>query len=214
MEVGVVVFDGCDELDVIGPYEVLDNARRLGADVAVHLVSLVPKLEVTGDHGVRLRPHRPISDDLDVVIVPGGGWNDRKEAGLWGECQRGELPATLRRLHERGTTVASVCTGGMLLAAAGLAEGRPATTHHLALPELEEYGAEAVEERVVDDGDLITSGSSVGGIDLALWLVEREWGQELAGAIEDEMEYRRRGNVYASHQRGAGDVNRAEGDLE
>lgn len=201
MNIGIVVFDGCDELDVIGPYEVLDHARRLGADVAVHLVSLEPRAEVTGDHGVRLRPDRPISDDLDMVIVPGGGWNDRKEAGLWGELQRGELPATIRRLHEEGTIVASVCTGAMLLAATGLAKGRPATTHHLALGELEEYGAEPVEERVVDDGDLVTSGSSVAGIDLALWLVEREWGQELAGATEDEMEYRRQGKVFRRTER-------------
>lgn len=199
MEIGIVVFDGCDELDVIGPYEVLDNAGRLGADLRVQLVSLGSRPEVTGDHGIRLRSHRPIGDDLDVIIVPGGGWNDRRdEYGLWGELQRGELPAMLRHLHQKGVTVASVCTGAMLLASSGLTRGRSATTHHANWDDLAELGAEVVDMAVVDDGDLITSRSTVAGVDMALWLVEREWGKSLAQDVEQEMEYQRREEVHLS----------------
>lgn len=199
MKIGIFVFDGCDELDVIGPYEVLDNARRLGADLRVELVSMGSRREVTGDHGIQLRSHRPIGDDLHLLIVPGGGWNDRRgDYGLWGELQRGEFPSVLRDLRQKGVIVASVCTGAMLLASSGLTRGRPATTHNASWDDLAELGAQVVHEPVVDDGDLVTSRSTVAGIDMALWLVEREWGESLARDVEQEMEYRRREEVHLS----------------
>lgn len=196
MEVAVLIFEGFDELDAIGPYEVLRNAS-LGADLRVRLLTLEPADEVTGSHGLRVRPDGALDGtSVDLVVVPGGGWNDRAEKGAWGEAQRGALPEVVARLHESGATVASVCTGGMLLASAGLLRDRPATTHHRALDELRESGAEVVDARVVDDGDLVTAGGVTSGIDLALWLVEREWGADLAKKIEAEMEYERRGGVH------------------
>ena len=122
MRVAIVLFDGFDELDAIGPFEVLREAARRG-------------------------------------------------------------------------TVATVCTGGMIAAAAGLVAGRPAVTHHSALRDLEAAGAEVVRARVVDDGDLVTAGGVTSGLDLALRLVERHFGAELADAIADELEYERRGDV-------------------
>ena len=196
MEAAVLVFDGFDELDAVGPYEVLANASRLGADLRVRLLSLRPAEEVVGNFGLQVRPDGALDGDLDLVVVPGGGWNDRTERGAWGEAQRGELPEAVARLHQAGATVAAVCTGGMLLEAAGLLQGRPATTHHGALEELRESGVEVVEARVVDDGDLMMSGGVTSGIDLALWIVEREWGENLAGKIASRMEYERRGSVY------------------
>jgi transcriptional regulator GlxA family with amidase domain len=196
VEVAVLIFEGFDELDAIGPYEVLRNAS-LGADLRVRLLTLEPTDEVTGSHGLRVRPDGALDGThVDLVVVPGGGWNDRAEKGAWGEVQRGALPEAVARLHESGATIASVCTGGMLLSAAGLLGGRPATTHHRALDELREGGAEVVEARIVDDDDLVTAGGVTSGIDLALWLVERKWGAELAKKIEAEMEYERRGNVH------------------
>ena len=196
MDVAVVLFDGFDELDAIGPWEVLANAAQLGADVRVRLVTVDPVAEVRGSHGLRVVPDGVLGDvDVDVVVVPGGGWNDRSETGAWGEAQRGRLPAALAELHRQGSTVASVCTGAMLLAAAGLTRGRPATTHHLALDELRHHGTAAVEARVVDDGDVVTAGGVTAGIDLALWLVERHWGRELARRVSAEMEYEGRGQV-------------------
>ncbi|MGI9050041.1 MAG: DJ-1/PfpI family protein [Rubrobacteraceae bacterium] len=198
MEVAILIFDGVDELDAIGPYEVLSNAAQLGADLCVRLLVVRPTSEVTGNHGLRIRPDSRLRAGgcLDLVVVPGGGWNDRSEKGTWAETQRKDLPEAIARLHKGGTTVASVCTGGMLVSAAGLTKGRPATTHHEALEELREQGAEVVEARVVDDGDLLSSGSVTSGIDLALWLVEREWGADLTKKIAAEMEYERRGEVY------------------
>jgi transcriptional regulator GlxA family with amidase domain len=197
MRIGIVVFDGFDELDAIGPYEVLRNAAVGGADVETLLVTREPAERVTGSHGLVVEPQGVLDDGFDLVLVPGGGWNDRAERGAWAEAQRGHLPRDLRRLHEEGTSMASVCTGGMLLSEAGILRGRPATTHRGAHDQLD---AELVVERVVDHGDIVTAGGVTSGIDLALWLVEREFGRELADLIAREMEHERQGAV---HQTGA-----------
>jgi transcriptional regulator GlxA family with amidase domain len=195
VKIAIVVFEGFDELDAVGPYEVLRNAVRAGVDATVDLVTREPADTVTASHGLELRPQAVLDDSYDLVIVPGGGWAERSAAGVWGEIQSGELPAALGRAHERGAVMASVCTGTMLLSAAGLTRGRPATTHHSALEALAAEGAEVVEDRVVDDGDLVTSGGVTSGLDMALWLVEREWGAELADGIARGMEHHRVGSV-------------------
>jgi transcriptional regulator GlxA family with amidase domain len=196
MRVAIVIYDGFDELDAIGPYEVLRNAALVEPGLAVRLVTREPAERVRASHGLELVPQGTLDDSYDLVIVPGGGYGERAAAGAWGEIERGELPAALRRLHEGGTPMASVCTGGMLLSAAGITRERPAVTHGLALEALREQGADVVEERVVDDGDLITSGGVTAGIDLALWIVEREFGRELADGIARAMEHERSGGVY------------------
>ena len=196
MRVAIVLFDGFDELDAIGPFEVLREAARRGADLDVRLVTLEGAREVAGSRGLRVLADGGLGDGRpDLVIVPGGGWNDRAEHGAWAEAQRGELPTALARHHAEGATVATVCTGGMIAAAAGLVAGRPAVTHHTALRDLQAAGAEVVRARVVDDGDLVMAGGVTSGLDLALWLVERHFGAELADAIADELEYERRGDV-------------------
>jgi transcriptional regulator GlxA family with amidase domain len=196
MRIGIVVYDGFDELDAIGPYEVLRNAAAGGADCTVELVTREPAERVTASHGLELVPQGVLDGSYDLVVVPGGGFGDRAEAGAWGEIQRGALPDALRELHAGGTAMAAVCTGGMLLSAAGITRGRPATTHHVTLDALREEGAEVVDARVVDDGDVITSGGVTSGLDMALWLVQREWGRELADGIASEMEHERVGGVY------------------
>jgi transcriptional regulator GlxA family with amidase domain len=193
--VAILIYDGFDELDAIGPYEVLRNAARGGADLAVKLVTLEPSERVTANHGLAVVPQGTLDHSYDMVIVPGGGWADRAPVGAFAEARRERLPAALREARERGAAMASVCTGAMLLSAAGLTTGRRATTHASALEELAAAGAEVVRGRVVDDGDLITAGGVTAGIDLALWVVERDHGAELADAIAREMEHTRGGDV-------------------
>ena len=184
MQIDVLVFDGFDELDALGPYEVLANA--FGADV--RLVTLAQQDQVTGSHGVTVVPHGTLAEHSDLVVVPGGGWNDRAPRGTYAEAQAGALPRRLAELHARGTTIAAVCTGAMLLA--DLLEGRPAVTHHGALDELEARGALVQRDaRVVDDGDLLTAGGVTSGIDLALHLVERFKDPETAALVAREMEH-------------------------
>jgi transcriptional regulator GlxA family with amidase domain len=196
MRVAVVVFQGFEELDALGPYAILGYAADAGTDLEVELVTNDGAETVTSNHGLTVVPDGRLDGSYDLVIVPGGGWQTQATEGAWGEIQRGELPAQLTRLHEAGTAMASVCTGGMVLSAAGITRGRPAVTHEAALEALRSEGAEVVEERVVDDGDLVTSGGVTSGLDMALWLVERRWGKPLADAIARGISYERAGRVW------------------
>jgi transcriptional regulator GlxA family with amidase domain len=198
MRVAVVVFEGFDELDAIGPLEVLRNAAAMGAtDLSVELVALDGSAEVTGSHGLRVRTDGRLDPEgTDLLVIPGGGWNDRGAHGAWAEAERGDLPAAIAAAARGGAVVATVCTGAMLAATAGLTRGRPAITHHDAVEDLRASGARVVEARVVDDGDLITAGGVTSGIDMALWLVERHFGSELAGAVAAEIEHPRHGEVW------------------
>jgi transcriptional regulator GlxA family with amidase domain len=194
MRIEIILFDGFDELDAIGPYETLRTATELGGDIHAELVGIRGAGTITASHGARLLVDSGPSEEADLVLVPGGGWFTG--AGIRDEVERGDLAALLVRTRERGAAVGSVCTGAMALAQSGLVEGRPATTHLSAIEDLRARGATIVDgARVVDDGDLITAGGVTAGLDLALWLVEREAGAELAARVAAEIEHERRGPV-------------------
>lgn len=206
MRIDILLFDGFDELDAIAPCEVLRAATEAGADFSTRLLTLHPADEVVAAHGLRVRPDGALDgvgegERPQVLVVPGGGWNARKPQGARAEAVRGEVPAELARLHAAGTTLAGVCTGGMLIATTGLLEGRPAVTHHGALAELRAAGANIVDVRVVDDGDIVTAGGVTSGLDLALWLVERFAGAQIAHHVESQLEYERRGIVWKQETR-------------
>ncbi|HEX6817130.1 MAG TPA: DJ-1/PfpI family protein [Ktedonobacterales bacterium] len=199
----IVIFEGFDELDAIAPFEVLQNAAAAGADARVELVTLDGAREVTAAHGLRVSVSGRLGEGEkrpDVVIVAGGGWNNRAPKGVRAEVASGAIPRALARLHGEGAVVATVCTGSMLAAAAGITTGRPATSHHGALADLRESGAQIVEARVVDDGDLVSAGGVTSGLDLALWLVERFFGAEIERSVERTLEYERRGPVWRRGQ--------------
>ncbi|MCP2257615.1 DJ-1/PfpI family protein [Streptoalloteichus tenebrarius] len=193
-----VLFDGFDPLDVVAPYEVV-----AAAGVSVELVSAEGPREVPSGVGAfalraaaRLDPRR-----ADLVVVPGAsgsatGGVDSIPAVLGKALETG-LPALLRQAYERpGVTVATVCGGSMLLAMAGLIAGRHATTHYLGMERLKEAGVHAVEARVVDDGDLVSGGGVTSGLDVALYLLERELGPRIAHAVERVLVHERRGTVW------------------
>jgi transcriptional regulator GlxA family with amidase domain len=191
MRIEIVVFDGFDEMDAIAPYEVLRTAAALGAPIEADLVGAHGAATVTASHGLRLVVDRGPSEAPDVVLVPGGGWFHG--AGVRDEIERGDLPRVMAAAHEAGSIVGSVCTGAMLLAAAGLVEGRRATTHHEAIADLRGAGAEIVDgARFVDDGDIVSAGGVTSGLDLALHLVERVAGRSIADRVAREIEYERR----------------------
>ncbi len=191
MLIDIVVYDGLDELDALGPLEVLRGAGQAGADLTVRLATRERQDVVTGANGLRFLADAVYQPGADALIVPGGGWVTRAEAGAWGEVQRGEWLPLLRSAHQSGVVLAGVCTGTMLLAHAGVIGARRACTHRSAWDDLSATGATLVPERVVDDGDLVTSGGVTSGIDLALWLVERQFGRKLADWVAQRMEYPR-----------------------
>ena len=190
MNFNIIVFDGVDELDALGPMEVLRTAAKLGADIEVRLVTRTEQFEVVGQHGLRFRPDAVYErDGADVLIATGGGWAARASAGVWAEVQRGDWLPILSMARDTTRIMASVCTGAMLLAHAGVIGARPATTHHSALEDLAATGARVLAERVVDDGDLITAAGVTSGIDLALWLLEREFSADLAADTARHLEH-------------------------
>jgi transcriptional regulator GlxA family with amidase domain len=113
----------------------------------------------------------------------------RSENGTWAEVRRGAWPPLLLEAAEAGAVMASVCTGALLLAHAGVIGAKRATTHHDARADLAVLGATVVAQRVVDEGTLVTAGGVTSGIDLALFLVTRYFGDSVAAVIADGLEY-------------------------
>ncbi|MGZ6999754.1 MAG: DJ-1/PfpI family protein, partial [Acidimicrobiia bacterium] len=181
---------GLDDMDACGPLEVLRSATELGADLEARLVTRVRQAMVTGAYGLCFAPHAVyVPGEADVVVVTGGGWAARREQGAWGEYLRGDWLPLLAEAATTARVLAGVCTGTMLLAHAGVVGTRRASTHRSARADLAATGATVVADRVVDEGDLVTSGGVTSGIDLALWLVERECSPEIATRVAMRMEY-------------------------
>ena len=192
MHAEILLFDGFDELDAMGPWEVLAGLAAVRDDVTAQLVTLEGARAVAADHGAVITAQGALSARPDVLIVPGGGWMDRTAEGAWAQAHRGELPRAIAARHAAGTTVASVCTGALLLAHAGILAGHRATTNRGALDDLRAFeGVEVLDARVVDDGDVVTAGGPACGLDLALLLLERVGGAGLAEAAAAELHYDR-----------------------
>lgn len=185
----IPLFQAFDELDAVGPFEVLRAAEAAGAPLHTELVSFDEDRVFVGGHGLTVTTTAVLDDSFDWILVPGGAWAARGPRGAWAEIQRGALPRRLATLWAAGKCMASVCTGSMILAAAGITKGRRAVSHHVALSALAESGAIVVPERVVDDGNLVTAGGVTSGIDLALHLVGRLAGPEAAAKGAARLEY-------------------------
>jgi transcriptional regulator GlxA family with amidase domain len=197
MRIEIPIFDGFDDLDAFAPHELMSTAGMIhGGDWSASLVQLDGAERVVSAHGTVVVPAGRLSERPDLVIVPGGRWKAHDKPGVRAEYDRGALPAALARLHAAGTTVASVCTGALLLEKAGLLAGRPATTHWNGIEDLRAAGVEVIDARVVDDGDILTCGGVTSGLDLSLWIIERELGAEVAAEVAHWVEYQRSGTVW------------------
>lgn len=181
----VLLFDGFDDLDAVAPLEILTAA---GFTVQLVRPAGHPG-SVRSAHGMTIAVAHELGDAAELIVVPGGGWLDGSPQGVRHQCD-GELPSALAALHARGAVLASVCTGALLLAAGGLLTGRPAVTNRLALDDLERAGAVVRRDaRVVDDGDVVTSGGPASGLDLAVHLVERFRGPAAAEQAARRLEH-------------------------
>ncbi len=210
----VVLFDGFDPLDVIAPYEVLFAGGTASAGaLRVELVTAEGPREVPSGSGpVSLRASTTLDlKRADLIVVPGASGRIADDGDspdgddtipvILGRTLQTQLPAALKVAMDRpGLTMATVCGGSLILAMAGLLEGRHAVTHHMGMDLLEATGAVPVDARVVDDGDLVTGAGVTSGLDLSLYLLERELGPRIAHAVEKLFAYERRGTVW--HARG------------
>jgi putative intracellular protease/amidase len=180
MDVAIPIFDGITALDAIGPYEVLSRLP----DTRVDFIAKEPGPKRTGNGMLTLIADRALSDvpHPEVVVVPGG-------RGTRPLMRDQELLTWLRAAHESTQWTTSVCTGALLLGAAGLLDGLEATTHWRALGQLAELGAIPVSRRVVEQGKVITAAGVSSGIDMALTLAARLAGEDVARAIQLAIEY-------------------------
>ncbi|WP_169776508.1 DJ-1/PfpI family protein [Amycolatopsis jejuensis] len=210
MHVQIVLFDGFDPLDVIAPFEVFHaGGMASGGVVTVELVSAEGAREVvSGTGGLSLRANGVLDPArAGVVLVPGaagpiGDMSDVDGAEetipvLLGRAVETSLPTLLKAaLAQPDVLFATVCGGSLIPAMAGLLEGRYATTHHEGLDLLDATGVHAVRARVVDDGDLVSGAGVTSGLDLGLYLLEREIGPRVAHAVEELFAHERRGIVW------------------
>jgi transcriptional regulator GlxA family with amidase domain len=180
MQIAIVLYQGFTALDAIGPYEVL--SRLPGASLSFLAAEAGPVRTDNGSLTVLAERTLAELEQPDIVLVPGGPGEVAARAG-------GPMLEWLRRADEQSTWTTSVCTGSLVLGAAGLLAGKRATTHWLALDELTKLGAEPVAERVVFDGKLVTAAGVSAGIDMALTLVERIAGRRVAEGIQLGIEY-------------------------
>lgn len=189
MRVAIALFDGVEEMDFVAPFEVFSAVSSLGGKVSPILVAAQPDIRCA--HGLRITGLLPLNaaSDCALVVVPGGGWLNPANGGVRAAVADGRIPELLARLHKQGATIASVCTGAFLLAEAGLLSNRRATTHHSAIADLRARGVSIENARVVDAGDIVTAGGVTSGLELALHLVERFLGPELARSVETYLEY-------------------------
>lgn len=180
MRIAILIFDRLTALDAIGPYEVL--SRLPGAELTFVATETGEQRTDTGRLGLSADATIEELPDPDVLLVPGGEGNrplldDERVLG-W-----------VRGADRTSTWTTSVCTGSLMLGAAGLLEGKRATSHWAYRDALREFGAEPVAERVVEDGKLITAAGVSAGIDMGLTLAARIAGEDVARAIQLGIEY-------------------------
>ncbi|MFD0677020.1 MULTISPECIES: DJ-1/PfpI family protein [unclassified Paenibacillus] len=213
MKIQVVLFDGFDMLDVIAPFEVLGGASLLATGEApVQFVSAEGKRKVnSGLYEVEFEATAQLDpNEAGIIVVPGGAGDMQGDGpGSIFAWLKQASESTLKPLMQQAMVnpaviVATVCGGSTLLGMMGLMQGRHAVTHHLGMDALPSLGVIPVRARVVDDGNLVSSGGVTSGIDLAMYLAERTWGSRISTELESIFEHERRGTVWKKEQSIAG----------
>lgn len=180
MDIAILIFEGLTALDAIGPYDVLASIP----DANVTFVGATRGLKRTSRGSLGLNADRAITEikGADILVIPGG----------YGEEQVRQNPTVLewvRAIHATTQWTTSVCTGALILGAAGILKGIEATTHWAARDQLRQFGATPVTKRIVEQGKVITAAGVSAGIDMALYLTRRLAGDTVAQAIQIAIEY-------------------------
>lgn len=183
-QIAFVVYDGLTPLDLVGPLQVMSALERFSPEHKVFVVGRTLDA-ISTDTPLRIAPTATFADVPSpfAVIVPGG------EAPTLRAMYDEAIQGYVKHAAETADVIASVCTGALILAAAGLLEGRKATTHWAYAGLLERFGATYVQERWVDEGKVITAAGVSAGIDLAIHLVARLAGEPLAKIVQLGIEY-------------------------
>ncbi len=185
LRVGIFVYEGVEELDFVGVLEVLGAAKRVRPTIDLDVKVHASTERLKGANGLQFMPDVVGYDlaDRDLLVVPGG--KGRIEAS------RDLKLLSLIRDFASSRQLASVCTGALILDQAGVLKGRRVTTHHASRHLLRD-AATVAEDRVVEDGNIITAGGVTCSIDLGLWILRRFFDEELAGEVASRIEYPQR----------------------
>ena len=184
MNIAFVIFNGMTALDFIGVYDPVTRLKTMGftADLQWDICAYTSEVQDTA--GLRFTPTKVNTSlqNYDIVIIPGGFGTDK----LGNDTDFIAWLSTAADCKYR----VSVCTGSLLLAAAGFLKGKRATSHPSAFEKLRQYGIEVVDQRVVDEGDIITARGVTSSIDLGLYLCEKFAGYEVKERIRRQMDYK------------------------
>jgi transcriptional regulator GlxA family with amidase domain len=186
--IGIFVFPGVEELDFVGPWEVLKSWERLAPDDGAHVFTLAAEEgTIECAKGMKVVPDETwaTAPPIDVLVYPGG-------MGTRSHLGNETIRSWVRETAQRGALMTSVCTGSLVYADTGLLDGRPATTHWGSLDQLRSLGHNIdvrPDDRYVDSGDIITASGVSAGIDMALYLITRLASQERARQIRRYIQY-------------------------
>ncbi|SDE41666.1 DJ-1/PfpI family protein [Sporomusa acidovorans] len=184
MKIGVLLFPQVEELDFVGPFEVLSHVNKIRPDSTKVLLVAESAEPVRAYNGMQIIPDTTIANcpALDIVVVPGG-------KGRLTAMKNVVIQEFIQKQIPTANYITSVCTGAFLLAEAGLLKGKRATTYHAAFAELAAYSVQVLPQKIVHDGKIITAGGVSSGIELGFYLLKQLFGLKLAQEVAQSIEY-------------------------
>ncbi|MHC1684138.1 MAG: DJ-1/PfpI family protein [Clostridiaceae bacterium] len=184
INIGILIFEKIEELDFVGPFEVLSYVNKIKSDsTSVWLISDEKQI-IQGYNGLRFFADYTVDNcpHLDALIVPGG--QGRKSA-----MKNIKILNFIKSRYIELKYLSSVCTGSLIIGSTGLLKGKYATTYHTAFDELSEMGAIVEKSKIVQDGNIITGAGVSSGIDVGLYLLSKLFDEAIAQQVADKIEY-------------------------
>jgi cyclohexyl-isocyanide hydratase len=184
LTIGILIFHQVEELDFVGPFEVLSYVNKIQPDSTKVLLVAETIDPIRAFNGMRILPDVTLATcpSLDIIIIPGG-------KGRMAAMKNSAIKEFIQKQLKTAKYAASVCTGAFILAEAGLLAGKKATTYHTAFDELASYSVQVISAKVVQDGNIITAGGVSSGLELGFYLLKNLFGSNIAQEAADKIEY-------------------------
>ena len=184
LTVGVLLFPRVEELDFVGPFEVLSYINKIRPESTKVMLIAETAEPVEAFNGMKIIPDVTMENcpQLDILVVPGG-------KGRYAAMKNSTIQKFIQQQAQKAKYITSVCTGAFLLAEAGLLKGKRATTYHTAFAELATYSVEVLAQKVVHENNIITAAGVSSGIELGLYILKEEFGAAVAQEAADNLEY-------------------------
>ena len=184
LTVGVLLFPQVEELDFVGPFEILSYINKIRPESTKVLLIAESAEPVEAFNGMKIIPDVTMANcpQLDILVVPGG-------KGRYAAMKNTAIKEFIQQQAQKAKYITSVCTGAFLLAEAGLLKNKKATTYHTAFAELAAYSVEVLAQKVVREDNIITAAGVSSGIELGLYILREEFGAAVAQEVADKIEY-------------------------